>query len=311
MKGFGTDEKMLIRTLCNKDPLQADLIRTTFDKTFKRSLIRDIKSETSGYFELGLVQLALGPLLADVNSLQDAIEGPGTNEAVLNDVLLGRSNADMKAIKSAYRQKVGRSLETDVKGDLSMKTERHFLMALAANRAEDAAPVVPRDVDEDVMQIYKATEGRMGTDELLVCQIMSSRSDDQIRAIAHTYKQKFNRDLDKVIQSVGRYTGYIRGRCLYRCSNMMLTISRNSPGICRMLSCSSSATPSTSTCTLPNCWRRLCVAWEPRTNCLYSVLFASTGITPCYQTSKQLIRSAIAEVWLIVSRRIFRETTRD
>lgn len=202
MKGFGTDEKVLIRTLSNKDPLQIELIRTTFDRTLKRNLIRDLKSETSGYFELGLVNLALGPLLADVQNLQAAIEGPGTNEDVLNHVLLGRSNADIKAIKGAYRQKVGRSLESDVKGDLSMKTERHFLMVLAANRAEDAAPVNPQDIDRDVMEIYKATEGRMGTDELLVCQIFSSRSDNQIRAIAHTYRQKFNRDLDKIIRSV-------------------------------------------------------------------------------------------------------------
>ncbi|KIE03128.1 annexin XIV, partial [Metarhizium majus ARSEF 297] len=214
MKGFGTDEKALIRILSTKDPLQIDLIRTTFDRTFKRSLIDDIKSETSRYFEDGLVQLAYGPLLADVHNLRDAMKGIGTKESVLNDVLLGRSNADIKAIKGAYRQQFGRSLEQDVKGDLSMKTERHFLMVLAANRAEDAEPVDPRKVDDAVMHLYQATEGRMGTDEILVCQILTSHNDNQIRAIAHTYRQKFNRDLAKVIDS--EFSGHMRDALLFQ-----------------------------------------------------------------------------------------------
>ncbi|KAG5938718.1 hypothetical protein E4U53_007951 [Claviceps sorghi] len=214
MKGFGTDEKALIRTLANKDALQIDLIRTTFNRTFKRDLINDLKSETSGWFEQGLVQLAYGPMLADVHNLHNAMSGPGTKEIVLNDILLGRSNADIKAIKGAYYQTFHKSLEATVKGDLSMKTERHFLMVLAANRAEDAAPVIPQQVDDDVMQIYKATEGKMGTDELLVCHILSSRNDNQIRAIAHTYKQKFNRDLDKVIRS--EFSGHMKDALLFQ-----------------------------------------------------------------------------------------------
>jgi annexin A7/11 len=154
MKGFGTDEKALIRVLCDKDPLQIEAIKSAFNRAFKRNLIQDLKSETSRWFEMGLVQLARGPLQADV------------------------------------------------KGDLSMKTERHFMLVLAANRAEDSAPVDPRQVDEDVVQLYKATEGRMGTDEILVCSILTSRNNDQIRAIAHSYKQKFRKDLDDVIKSV-------------------------------------------------------------------------------------------------------------
>jgi annexin A7/11 len=151
---------------------------------------------------MGLVQLARGPLQADVNLLFEAMDGPGTKEVVLNDVLLSRSNADLKAIKAAYSQTFRRNLEDAVKGDLSMKTERHFMLVLAANRAEDSAPVDPRQVDEDVVQLYKATEGRMGTDEILVCSILTSRNNDQIRAIAHSYKQKFRKDLDDVIKSV-------------------------------------------------------------------------------------------------------------
>ncbi|KFA60643.1 hypothetical protein S40285_07351 [Stachybotrys chlorohalonatus IBT 40285] len=214
MKGFGTNEKELIRVLANKDPLQIEAIRSTFDRTFKRSLIEDLKKETSGWFETGLVQLARGPLLADVYNLHDAMSGLGTKERVLNDILLSRSNADMQAIKSAYQRQFRRSLESDVKGDLSMKTERHFMMVLAANRAEDSAPVIPQQVEDDTMRIYQATEGKMGTDEILVCSILTSRNDNQIRAIAHTYKQKFRRDLEEVIKK--EFSGHMEEALLFQ-----------------------------------------------------------------------------------------------
>jgi len=202
MKGFGTDEKALIRILANKDPLQVEAIRNAYQNQHRRNLISDIKSEVSGYFEKGLVSIVEGPLMHDVHMLNDAVDGPGTKEKILNDVLLGRSNADIRAIKHAYQQAFRRSLESAVKGDLSFKTERHFLIVLGATRAEDAAPVVKANIDRDVADLYAATEGKVGTDEMLVCNILSTRNDNQIRAIAYEYQQRYGRSLEDVIKKV-------------------------------------------------------------------------------------------------------------
>jgi annexin A7/11 len=203
MKGFGTDEKALIHILANKDPHQMALIRQVYNQRHHRTLEADIASETGGHLEDGLLALVRGPLQQDVYLLNRAMSGPGTKEAVLNDVLLARSNADMAAIKSAYQRTYHHSLESAVRSDLSMKTERHFMMVLAGNRAEDSAPVVPQQVDQDVLELYKATEGKVGTDELLVCSILTTRNDAQIRAISHAYQAKFSRDLEIVIKKVG------------------------------------------------------------------------------------------------------------
>jgi annexin A7/11 len=214
MKGFGTDEKTLIRVLADKDPLQAHVVRDTYKRKFHRDLIHDVKSEVSGWFEEGLCAIIRGPLETDVHLLKGAVHGPGTKERVLNDVLLGRSNADLRAIKEAYQKTYRTTLEADIRADLSMKTERHFMMVLAANRNEESTPVIPQQVDQDVMEIYKATEGQHGTDELLVCQILSNRSDAQIRAIAYTYKQKFTQDLEAVIKK--EFSGHMEAALLYQ-----------------------------------------------------------------------------------------------
>ncbi|KAH6856391.1 annexin-like protein [Chaetomium sp. MPI-CAGE-AT-0009] len=214
MKGFGTDEKALIRILATKDPLQINTMRDAYSRLHRRDLVADIKSETSSWFETGLVALARGPLLNDVHLLCEAMSGIGTKEKALNDVLLSRSNADINAIKGEYHRVFHRRLEDDVRGDLSLKTERHFMIVLQAQRAEDAAPIIKAEIDRDVNDLYNATEAKMGTDEMKVCSILSTRNDNQLRAIAYEYQQKYARSLEDVIRK--EFSGHMEDALLFQ-----------------------------------------------------------------------------------------------
>lgn len=129
MQGFGTDEKLLGRTLAHiPDPLIMRNVRQTYSQRFMKDLLNAVDSETSGYFGETCKAIIRGPLEQDVHRLNDALMGAGTKENVLNDVLLGRSNADMQAIKHEYQRVYHGSLEAEVKGDLSGKTETLFMM---------------------------------------------------------------------------------------------------------------------------------------------------------------------------------------
>jgi annexin A7/11 len=239
MKRFGTDEKAPIHILANKDPYQIAMIRQVYHQRHKRNLETDVASEVSGHFEDGLLAIIRGPLQQDVYLLHHAMAGLGTKESVLDDVLLGRSNADMAAIKRAYQATYHQPLENVVRGDLSMQTERHFMMVLAGNRAEDSAPVIPQQIDQDVLELYKATEGKVGTDELLVCSILSSRNDAQIRAIALAYEAKFRRSLETVIK---------KARSSLSFPEYILTYSRNFLAIWSTHFCTKSVLGWTASC---------------------------------------------------------------
>lgn len=212
MKGFGTDEKTLIRILSKPDPLQIALLRNTYNTRLRRNLEADVKSETSKYFCDGLVAIIQGPLGHDVHEVNRSIKGIGTKESVLNDVLIGRSNADMRAIKQAYQETFRKSLESEVKGDLSMKTEQLFGLIMAATRAEESSPIDPNQVDRDTQDLHRAMDARIGTDQITVCSILSQRSDGQVRAIAHHWKQKYHSDIEKVIAS--EFSGHMEDALL-------------------------------------------------------------------------------------------------
>jgi len=219
MKGFGTDEKTLIDVLHNKGPLQIEVLRETFFNMFKRRLLADVESETSSWFREGLAAIIRGPLLQDCHLLYNAMDGLGTKESLLNEVLLGRSNADIRAIKTTYEKRYRRRLVDDIKGDLSADTERHFLMVLEANRNEDSAPVIPQEVDRDVATLWGATEAIRGKQRLTVCEIFTKRNDNQLRAIAHTYQQKHGKPLEWVIKK--EFMGHMEDALLYQLRTAM------------------------------------------------------------------------------------------
>jgi len=213
MKGLGTDEKALARVLGSLGPLEINSVKAAFQGRHHRDLVKDVHGETSGHLRDGLEAILRGPLDQDCHELYESIKGVGTKESAMNDVLLGRSNADLNAIKQHYHQKYHRSLESDVKGDLSMKTERLFDMVMSARRNEESAPVIPQEIDGDIQAIYHATEGRSGTDQVMVCSILTSRSNGQIRALAQQYHQRYHRSLEDVIKK--EFSGHMQDALLY------------------------------------------------------------------------------------------------
>lgn len=208
MKGFGTDEAALIKILSEPDPLQMANLVDTYTTHLGRELRKDVKSEVSGDLERVLLALIDGPLGQDVVTVNEALAGLGTKEDLLNEVLIGRSNADMKAIKTAYQQKYGKSLESAVSGDLSSDEDRLFKIILKAARQEEATFIDPAAIDKDVREIHEATEARTGTDEVAVSAILATRSDNQLRAIIQAYPHRYHASLDDVIKK--EFSGHIR-----------------------------------------------------------------------------------------------------
>jgi annexin A7/11 len=201
MKGFGTDEKALIAVLAKKDPLQMETIRSQYDQRLMRNMVGDLEKETNGYFEKGLVEIARGPLVSDCWNLKEAMKGMGTKEVVLDDVLIGRSNADINAIKEKYQQLFKTTLEADLKADLSAATEQMYMMIIAGRRAEDSHPVNPQEIEQAVTELQAAMGGFAAKNAPQVCQILTSKNDAQIKAIAQSYQQRFHKSLDTVIKS--------------------------------------------------------------------------------------------------------------
>lgn len=213
LKDAGTNGAILISTLAHCPATDIPNLKATYKQKFARDLEADVDKETSNpllvsHFRESLLAILRGPLQEDVYLLRKSIKGVGTNEQLLNDVVLSRSNADLNAIKAAYYTTYKRSAEIDVAEDLSGETKQFFNMIMAATRAEESAPVIQQAIDADVQHIHTALERFLGKDGLTVCSILSSRSDPQIRAIAYAYEYKFRVPLEKTLSA--KFNGHMR-----------------------------------------------------------------------------------------------------
>lgn len=211
-KGFGTDENVIIDTLAPLDPTQMDAISRTYEQLVGRTLAKTLEKELSGWLEYSLVLLSRGPLLGDIHLLERACKGVGTHEDLLNEVLLCRTNEEIRIMKYMYKKVFNKDLDAVVRGELSMKTERLFNMVLAAGR--DESPYVDQaSVHNDVKTLYRAGQGKVGTDEIAICGILAQRSDAQLRAIAQAFPVQHKKSLSAMIQS--EFSGHMREALLH------------------------------------------------------------------------------------------------
>lgn len=213
MKGFGTDEKALVQTLARLDPYQMAAVRTTYSQHIGRDLYKDVKSETSGYLEQGLLAVIEGPLNHDIQWARESIQGAGTKEWLMNDILLGRSNADLSAIKLGYEQKYRKSLARDVEEDLSFKTAALFKAILHGHRHEDGVPPNPHAIEAEVRALHGATAGRVVNNIDEVISIFARSSNDELRAIDQAFHQRYGTSLEKHLKK--EFSGHMEDAFLH------------------------------------------------------------------------------------------------
>uniref|UniRef100_A0A5F9CV44 Annexin n=1 Tax=Oryctolagus cuniculus TaxID=9986 RepID=A0A5F9CV44_RABIT len=136
MKGIGTDEDTIIDIITHRSNAQRQQIRQTFKSHFGRDLMADLKSEISGDLARLILGLMMPPAHYDAKQLKKAMEGAGTDEKALIEILATRTNAEIHAINEAYKEDYHKSLEDALSSDTSGHFRRILISLATGNREE-------------------------------------------------------------------------------------------------------------------------------------------------------------------------------
>ncbi|KAJ0047399.1 hypothetical protein NL108_002093, partial [Boleophthalmus pectinirostris] len=143
----------------------------------------------------------------DVSALKKAIEGLGTTEKTLIEVLTQRSNAQRQLIAQAYEKATGRVKDKII----YLRLDRHvsmltfiflFLQKLVDDLKGDTSgdfedvlvALVTPPVVYDCKEVIKAIKGA-GTTESTLTEIFASRSNKQIKALSEAYLAETGRSM--------------------------------------------------------------------------------------------------------------------
>lgn len=102
MKGFGTDEQTIIDILTSRSNGQRQQIATYFRNALGRDIIEDLKSELGGKFEDVIVGLMMPPNEYLCKQMHKAMDGMGTNESTLVEILCTKSNEEVQELVKVY-----------------------------------------------------------------------------------------------------------------------------------------------------------------------------------------------------------------
>jgi Bacterial toxin 4/Annexin len=155
VKGWGTDEKRLFTALGGRTPIQVAAMRKAYAATYPgRNMDEDIADDLSGSEQERADALLSGDSVAGaVATLNDAMDGIGTDEATIMQTLRGKSPAERDAIIIAYKEKYGVDLTERLADDMS------------GNDLDQAKALLEGDTAKaDAIAVNEAMDG-IGTDE--------------------------------------------------------------------------------------------------------------------------------------------------
>ncbi|XP_019725278.1 annexin A6 isoform X2 [Hippocampus comes] len=198
MKGFGTDEDAIIDIIAHRSNSQRQEIRQTFKSLLGRDLMKDLKSELSKNLERLIIGLMLTPTEFDAKMMRKAIEGAGTDEHALIEILVTRSNEEIQAMNAAYQEAYKQSLEAAIQSD----TSGHFcriLVSLVQGAREDGPADFER-ANTDAQELADACNADSDDRVMKFMSILCNRSFAHLRKVFQEFVRFSNKDIEQIIK---------------------------------------------------------------------------------------------------------------
>uniref|UniRef100_A0A8C1X6A9 Annexin n=1 Tax=Cyprinus carpio TaxID=7962 RepID=A0A8C1X6A9_CYPCA len=191
MKGFGTDEDTIIDIVANRSNAQRQEIRQTFKSLLGRDLMADLKSELSKNLERLILGLMMTPAEFDAKMMKKAMEGAGTDEHALIEILVTRNNQEIQEMCSAYQNAYKKSLEDAI----ASETSGHFKRILIS-----LSIIIRLLFFVQFKELADACNADSGDLEDRFMSILCTRSFPHLRRVFQEFVRCSNKDIEQIIK---------------------------------------------------------------------------------------------------------------
>lgn len=198
IKAKGVDEGTIIDILTKRTNCERQQIRAAYQQLTGKSLDDALKKCLKSHLEEVVLGLLKTPAQFDAHELRGAIKGLGTDEDCLIEILVSRTNCEIKEINKVYKEEFKKELGKDILGDTSGDFQKTLLALSKGERNEDTR-VNEDQADNDARALYEAGEKRKGTDVSTFINILTNKSYPHIQKVLQRYARYSKNDLNRAI----------------------------------------------------------------------------------------------------------------
>jgi len=124
IEGFGTDEDTLIKVICQTSVAERQRIKDAFFWMYDEDLVDKVEGDTSGDFQKALLCMLNATeksfdLEADCRAMYDAMNGWGTDETVLVQMICNKTRSQMQLVNQRFKELYNRELYEFVESETS------------------------------------------------------------------------------------------------------------------------------------------------------------------------------------------------
>lgn len=175
-------------------------IREAYKTKFNRDLIDDFEKYTKSDLRTTLQSIYKEPSEYDADLLYKAMKGIGTNDEILIEVISFRDFEKLNKIKEKFKEKYGKDLISEIKSETSGEYQKTLISLLEKERSSNKNPDLEncKNISEE---LYKAGEGKLGTNDKVFVQYWTSLSAEEIALVGKEYHKNHAKTLINVVEN--------------------------------------------------------------------------------------------------------------
>jgi len=185
----------IIRHIARYENEDIQEIAAEYTKHYGKPLAEAVKEVAFGEFGIFLVNLIIPRASFAARTIRNAVEGAGTDEAAIIDVVVHNTNKQIVALKEAYSNLFMQELAARIKND----TSGHFRSALVSI-LEGTRNDALGNPETEAENLYKKGEGKWGTDDDYFVHFFTKHSYEDLVAIDRAYTAKYGHSLEVAVK---------------------------------------------------------------------------------------------------------------
>ncbi|MBN3310055.1 ANXA2 protein, partial [Amia calva] len=202
------DVNTLVRILTNRTNAQRQQVAQVYRSLTNQELVPGLKKVLSGGVQAVLLGLMMTPPVFDAHQLRNAMEGLGTDEQTLAEILCTRSPEQLQLITATYREEFQRSLEEDVRSETSQGF-RDLLLALLQKQRENIAGGIEYPlIQRDAKALVESVKPKSKPSPEPWIRTLTHRDADHLNRVFDCFQSLAGRSVEETVQAA--FSGDLR-----------------------------------------------------------------------------------------------------